>query len=803
MRKFGILFITLIMCLIGNCNIAKADAAVTITDDRFKVGQSIHISKDDSVTSVKWYVNGRAVNTGSSDLYKLKTSDYEKWISVKAYDSNDELIGEDEIYFSRLPVAYINTVNNETIVDRENYIKAEMNVQGNDEYDLQYNGSISIKARGKQSYTLFPKKSYKLKLDDGTDMFGFGKSKHWVLLANYQDESLVKNTIAQDISAKMGLVGADTTWVDVVLNGTYIGNYQFSEQIRVDKNRVDIFNWEDEAEAIAKAIYKVEKQNGMTKDERDTIDELLENDFSWINTDKLEYNNKEYKISDYYEYNTNIKGGYLFELSMFNPRYDLDNVESVFKTNRGMRVIVDKPEMAVTNDEMMSFVRKYWDDFEEAYYSVDGYNKEGKHYSQYVDMDSLVRYWLLEEISGNTDMAARSRWCYMDTDGLIYFGPVWDHDYGFGTNGDIGWKYTPVKMNDNLFKELVDDPYFLIKAQEEYWKIRPYMNKILSSNGKLEQYYTYLYESGHANSSLWGKDYGYVSAYVRLYESMKKRLSWLDGIFNDQNSIIASLHFASSSNPYTKSPDIIGITLENAVDDNQGEIIKNNGVILDDEDLNLTINVKDELTTSIKIYINGLFYKEQSNDVLPIALTVPKEDLTADKDSANVISVIGYNDSGEATYTNFVTVAQVDEIKKAPIYVPTIISTQETTTQADTKEENNIAVPATTEQVITSEEKEVDDKQAKAKQVNIKITTVGKKLKYKNVKSDKITLKRNKKYKLKITTAGKVAYKLGSKNIIKITKKNNILQIKTLKKGSTTLTLKVGGASRKLKMKVK
>jgi hypothetical protein len=69
-----------------------------------------------------------------------------------------------------------------------------------------------------------------------------------VLLANYLDESLQRNTLAYNLSGAMGMEQMETVFVDVVLNGDFVGNYQLCENIRVDPTRVDIFDWEDEAE---------------------------------------------------------------------------------------------------------------------------------------------------------------------------------------------------------------------------------------------------------------------------------------------------------------------------------------------------------------------------------------------------------------------------------------------------------------------------------------------------------------------------------------------------------------------------
>ena len=121
-------------------------------------------------------------------------------ITVQAVTENNELLCEKSMFFSKLPVIYINTENNEPVVSKNDYLDADMYVQGNDKYNVQnstlYNGKTEIKGRGNSTWIHFPKKPYRLKLDKKTDLFGLGKNKHWNLLANYIDDSLMRNFIS-------------------------------------------------------------------------------------------------------------------------------------------------------------------------------------------------------------------------------------------------------------------------------------------------------------------------------------------------------------------------------------------------------------------------------------------------------------------------------------------------------------------------------------------------------------------------------------------------------------------------------
>ena len=103
----------------------------------------------------------------------------------------------------------------------------------------------------------------------------------------------MRNTLAYDLSGAMGMNQMSTVWVDVVMNGEYVGNYQFCEQVRVDEERVDIFDWEGFAEDSAEIIAEVE---GLEED--DLADFMLEN-MEWITSGQIEFEGNTYQVADY------------------------------------------------------------------------------------------------------------------------------------------------------------------------------------------------------------------------------------------------------------------------------------------------------------------------------------------------------------------------------------------------------------------------------------------------------------------------------------------------------------------------
>ena len=90
---------------------------------------------------------------------------------------------------------------------------------------------ISIKGRGNSTWD-FSKKPYNItfyKKDDydkkdKAELIPGLKAKKWSLLANYLDNSLLRNKVALDLANEMG-IGLESRFVDVWMNGEYLGNY--------------------------------------------------------------------------------------------------------------------------------------------------------------------------------------------------------------------------------------------------------------------------------------------------------------------------------------------------------------------------------------------------------------------------------------------------------------------------------------------------------------------------------------------------------------------------------------------------
>jgi spore coat protein CotH len=139
-----------------------------------------------------------------------------------------------------LPIIKINTHNGQAVTSKENYITADIEIIDPNNSRNNLKNSVEIRGRGNTTWNA-PKKPYRLRFFEKISLFGYEKAKSWVLLANYQDTTLMLNSIAFELGRRFGLpFTPHYTHVEVILNGRYEGSYVVTEQIQMGRGRVDI-----------------------------------------------------------------------------------------------------------------------------------------------------------------------------------------------------------------------------------------------------------------------------------------------------------------------------------------------------------------------------------------------------------------------------------------------------------------------------------------------------------------------------------------------------------------------------------
>lgn len=278
-----------------------------------------------------------------------------------------------------------------------------------------YEGKIDdIHCRGNSSFEETDKKSYRMTLEDKRDLFGMGEDADWILTANAFDNTLLRNALAFDIAKKLGLAYTpDVRYTDVYVNGNFAGNYLLSEKVEIGKNRVNITNLQKDMKAL------------------NVSGELADYEFFMEQQGRL-FSTKGYRIEHEPK---DISGGYLLELET-SDRYGLE--ASGFLTSRMQPVVFASPKYASYNQ--VSYVANLYQDFEDAVFSEDGHNPytDGGYYSDYIDMESFARKYLLEELVKNLDASFTSQYIYKPDDAestKFFAGPAWDYDKAIAASG--------------------------------------------------------------------------------------------------------------------------------------------------------------------------------------------------------------------------------------------------------------------------------------------------------------------------------------------------------------------------------
>lgn len=341
--------------------------------------------------------------------------------------------------------------------------------------DCEVDGGARLRGNTSQAY---PKKPFALKFNEKKSVLGMPAHKRWVLLANWLDHSMIRNSVAFDIAYVMeyawrssgGAIEPGVPWnvhgqnVELVVidkdgDAHHVGNYYLCEQIKIDENRLNL-------------------TNGY----------LLEIDGNYDETSKFKTTNQ--------------------VPFMFKDEVSSDILSSV-KT---------KVQSIETNINNGNFAAAYND----------------------LDINSVVDQWLVLELAMNREYGdPRSVYMFINDEGKLCGGPVWDFDRGTFQNqekakelcdskGPVSDMYYRIKPDDEWlcwrtqendsysyvwYKKLITDPIFQQTVQARWAVMKPYLDMIV------DQIYNYYgvtqAESFKYDSEMWPT----AKADIRNYKS--------------------------------------------------------------------------------------------------------------------------------------------------------------------------------------------------------------------------------------------------------------------------------------------
>ena len=129
--------------------------------------------------------------------------------------------------------------------------------------------SITIKGRGNVTWQ-YLKKPYQISFDEEINLFNLGKSEKWVLLANYFDETLIRNHIAFYIADKLDMQFTPKgISVNLYIDDEYQGVYYITPKIGITPASVNIENKESIVMELDNTYYMFDDDYYLTKYEQD------------------------------------------------------------------------------------------------------------------------------------------------------------------------------------------------------------------------------------------------------------------------------------------------------------------------------------------------------------------------------------------------------------------------------------------------------------------------------------------------------------------------------------------------------
>ena len=309
-------------------------------------------------------------------------------------------------------------------------------------------GGVRLRGNTTQEY---PKKPFAIKLSKKRSVLGMPEHKRWVLLANWLDHSMIRNSVAFDIAQVVeyawrdsnGAIGDGIPWnvhgqnVELVFieNGEahHVGNYYLCEQIKIDDNRLNI---------------------------KDSYEDVL---------------------------STNIADcGYLLEMD------SKEDNDTKYTTSNG--VPVKFKDDAIKGTTLYTAVSKKIQSIED-YLDAKNYTEAYKM----LDINSVIDQMLIWELAMNREYGdPGSIYMFMDGDGKLCAGPVWDFDRGTFQNQekatDLGnstsyrvkpdnqWMYNRSQESETYsyvwYRQLAKDPTFQQTVQQRWAVIKPYLELI-------------------------------------------------------------------------------------------------------------------------------------------------------------------------------------------------------------------------------------------------------------------------------------------------------------------------------------
>ena len=270
-------------------------------------------------------------------------------------------------------------------------------------------GAVEIKGRGNSTWREYAKKPYQIKFSKKTSVLGMPAAKKWILLANASDDSMIRTRLVYDAAEQMGF--------------PFVTEYQYVD-LWIDGQYLGVYLLGEKAE-IGKGRLNLQDPAGAMFE--------LDNGFA---TDE-----------DHYFFEGRLNS--YFALKEIVEEDD----EHIQQAMTNFQTAMTRLTTALTSQG--------WE------------NLSLSQLNEMIDVDSLARYYLMNEYVLNGESFFTSFFWYQDgASDVLHVGPLWDFDTCMGNKNEKVTDYN-ASSTSVLMKKMLNIPAFYQRVQELYARYKP------------------------------------------------------------------------------------------------------------------------------------------------------------------------------------------------------------------------------------------------------------------------------------------------------------------------------------------
>ena len=341
-----------------------------------------------------------------------------------------------------------------------------------------------VHVRGNSSRT-FDKLGYSIDLidkngaDNDVEFMGMDAHSEWALHGPYLDKSLIRTYMWYNIAGELMEYSPNVRFCELIINGEYMGVYVATEKITAGENGARL---------------------NLSKSAKD----------------------KEFF-------------GYMIKLdSPSDIPYKNINNFSTYTGHAEKTISVVYPKGKKLTPEFADEIARDFSIFEKSLYSYD-YDSKTYGYETFIDVDSFVDYFLINELTVNYDAGGRSTFMYRDMSNL-YKMCIWDFNACCGNYIRDVSAETFFLVERTWFSKLVTDEKFTNRVIERYRQLRSNFFSDEYLMNYIDETVAYLGPAISRNFEKWG--YTFAEDFPMLYPKDRNLHSYDEAISQYKNFIL-------------------------------------------------------------------------------------------------------------------------------------------------------------------------------------------------------------------------------------------------------------------------